>query len=285
MSRTRTLGWLAFLTLGALAAVWGLMAPAESAGMRITEAGGEVYRVRDGATTAASEGTPVGPGDVVGTGPDGVAVLGQGETEVRLRGGTVVQVRGIDDRSVELELERGETVVRVRPGARAIRLTQRGRVLRSADGTFRARVDTDGVLAAQADVGRVALGGFGDLEALEEGERLYDGEDGPVVVPIPAELLADVVWPPAAPADRVTLEGTTEPLARVLVVTAGGEGSTVADDEGRFEVEVPLSVGTHDVEVRVVDRWGATTSVRGRVTRTATVNRTLPIDVQYELPR
>jgi hypothetical protein len=71
--------------------------------------------------------------------------------------------------------------------------------------------------------------------------------------PIPEDLLLSVIWPEISPPDgRVALAGKVRPSSKVKV---NGADAEVAPD-GSFSTALPLTVGSHKVDVEAQDIVG-----------------------------
>ncbi|MCB9663534.1 MAG: FecR domain-containing protein [Alphaproteobacteria bacterium] len=244
------------LILAALAALVRYTAADGGPGpLVVEEVQGDVRRVREGDEIHAQLGMHLRPGDRVSTGPGGRATLTRGgSSSLRLSEGTSVELSGIDDGVIELQLQRGRLRARVRPDGGALRVANAERSVLATSATFDAAVDADGVLTVEAQEGELAVSGLTDVARLQPGQRLVAFADGSSAVePIPTQLLLEVPWPDPSPAELVTVVGRTAAGVEVRLKTSRGEVQGRADARGGFSLEVPLEPGDNQVELIVTD--------------------------------
>ena len=260
----------ALLVLGVGFVAWRfLFSDSGEAPLTIALVRGAVELERGGATAPAVAGTALQGDDRVISGEDGVAVIAVGEeSELTLEAGSTMRVVGLDEQSVEVEMEDGRVRAVVRPGGYGVSVLAGDRAIRTTSGEFTAGV-RDGAAAVEVSRGSVSLEGFGGLTVLQSGDRVLAPREGePRRVPIPDELLLEVAWPTRrSRREQVTLAGETEPGARVSIRSPAGVLEAVADSEGRFEVTVSLAAGDNPVLVQTEGLLGQTRSMKQLLVR------------------
>jgi len=250
------------LALGALG-YRALFGGGQAAPLVVESVSGDVLlRSQDGERPAAV-GEALSTDARLRSSADGSAVLVTGtDTRLELKPSSSLRVVGADERGVLVELEGGRVQARVRPGSPAVGVLAEGRQVDAVDGAFAVGLDLGGTVAVEALEGGVVLTGFGSAEGLAAGERVLAGEHGAIVGAVPSELLLHVDWPSwnTTKEERVALEGTTDPGARVTARAGERRVDGRAGPDGRFELVVPLQQGDNAV---VVEAQG----VMGRVRR------------------
>ena len=272
---------LAVLLLGWLGYQQWFGAKAEVT-LSLVDVTGPVTRVRaDGGQETPVIGTTLQAEDQLRTGQGGHATLAIGaESRLNLQENSSIRVLGVDATGVRVELEEGRVSARVRPGSPSLGVESRGRALSVADGAILASVQPDGTLAMDVTEGSATLTGIAGADLLAQGRRLVDVPGtAPVQTEIPSELLLHVSWPEqqAVTVDAVTLQGTTDPLARVRV----GGAETRAGPDGRFQVQVPLQEGVNALTVEAQDVQGTTQTAEGTVQRDSTAPKATRAEVQW----
>lgn len=272
------------VVVGMASALWRyLRAEQPRAELRFSEVSGKVRLDRQDGPEAARRGTRLRPEDRVTTGPESRAVLTLGqETHIRLGPESTVQVTGLDDAGVSLELENGALQATVRPDSGAVRVENRGRGVLATNGEFEVGVSDD-VLQVSATRGTLSLTGL-DETRLEEGTQAVVLDRHAEIGQVPEELLLAVAWPEAgrtrARTTRVT--GRTVPRARVLLSGSFGEAIVRADEQGEFSAEVPLGEGDNPVRVEAIDALGNRAEVAGMLQTRDTVGPSFRGGVEYE---
>lgn len=271
--RRAVLVLLSLVVLGAVlvATVAYLSDETASTTLTLAEVQGSVTVTGSEGAQEARPGLPIQPLDRVATGDGSRAVLELGE-ETRIRLGPVssIQVNAVDEEGVEIELEEGALQATVRPDAGAVRLSNRGRQALITDGDVQMGVGPDDLLLLEATRGDVMLGGIPGASLLAEGGRLVVGDGDHVEIGrIPEDLLLAVEWPanPRTRKEAVALPGRTEPGAVVRVEGSAGVIEVRADENGEFEVEVPLYEGENPVRVEATDLMGNRIEDKGLLER------------------
>jgi hypothetical protein len=281
--------WLAVLTalavsLGLAGTLYFYLGYAEQrVSLGIGPVSGEVTHVREGSSSAAREGERLVPGDAIATGADGSAVLTRGDgVAIRLAHATEVKVGAIDDDVVELELVSGRVRARVRPDGGAVRMGSGGRKVLLTDADIVLAAGPDGTLSAQAERGQASVSGVAGVHTLREGERLHAFGDGASVVsPVPDELLLEVSWPPPTREAKLSVYGTTEPAAKVEVLSREDVAPVYADERGRFALQLTVPEGDSELVVAVTDAFGKRRVATGRLRRD-TSGPAFRLDLEYE---
>lgn len=274
----------AVVLIGMVWALWAyLRAEQPRAELRLSEVSGKVRVDRPEGAEPGRRGTRLLPQDRVVTGPDARAVLTLGrETHVRLGPESTVQVTGLDEAGVRLELEDGALQATVRPDSGAVRVENRGRGVLATSGDFEVGVAED-VLQARATRGSLSLSGL-DATRLEEGQQAVVIDRHAEIGQVPEELLLAVAWPEEgrtrARATRVT--GRTTPRARVVLTGSFGRTSVRADETGAFEAEVPLGEGENPVRVEAIDPLGHRAEVAGLLQTRDTSGPSFQGGVEYD---
>ena len=264
----RTVGFVLGLVvvIAALSTVWiylkGEGAPAT---LVVHEVEGAVTLTRAlGEQGEVPVGFELDNGDKLATGADARVVLTLGEeTRMRLGPTSSIQVTGVDQTGVQLELEEGKLSATVRPGSGAVRIGNQGREVVAEDATFEVGVFGD-AFQAQTTSGALTVVGT-DVTRVEEGEQVTAVGRRASVGPVPEELLLEVQWPTRErdTVKKYALQGLSEPGTRIRVT---GEGlapvEAQADEKGVFVALIPLVEGRRaDVVIEATDALGrATTS-------------------------
>ena len=251
------------------AAVWRYAAPDEGAlVLRLESTQGPVRLERpDQGEIPSEEGAELGAADRLVTGQSGRATLMLGrETEIRVRPDSSVEVLGVDEAGVTLELDRGALTATVRPNSGAVRVGNQGREVLAVHGDIEVGVEGE-VMQVRSLEGEAAVSGANVTRVPEGEEAILVGHRGGVG-PIPEELLLAVAWPDSQERTRAAesvVLGASVPGAEVVVTTSLGEFRTVADSKGAFRLSVPLDEGGNQVEVRATDPLGHEALVTGRL--------------------
>jgi len=204
-------------------------------------------------------GMALSDGDRLATGADSRVVLALGEeTRMRLGPTSSVQVTGVDQAGVKLELEEGMLSATVRPGSGAVRIGNQGREVVAEDAAFEVGVYGD-AFQAQATEGALTIVGT-DVTRVEEGEQVTAVGRRAQVGPVPEQLLLEVNWPSRErdTVKKYALRGLSEPGTRIRVT---GDGlspiEAQADDKGVFVALIPLVEGRQaDVVIEAIDALG-----------------------------
>jgi hypothetical protein len=228
-------------------------------------------------TDGAGVSQPTEPGvqvdvqDTLTTGADGLVMLRAGEgSQLSLSAKSTMRVVSVDAGGVRVELENGRVSARVRAGAPALGITNRGRAVNATDADFTIVVDPEGAFGVETDRGSVGLQGFEEVVQLQAGHRLQalPGRE-PVSAPVSSALLLKVDWPEGAVtrSAEVTIRGRTDPYASVVL----GDGTSVrAGADGKFRAKVALKEGENDLKIRVRDVMGRETDSKRTFTRDST---------------
>lgn len=231
----------------------------------LTEVDGQVkLTTPSGEVEAAKVGRELSAQDRIETSASSTAVLGVGyETRIRLGPATSIEVQGVDEAGIQLELDDGALTAVVRPEAIGVRIGSEGREVLATNADFRVGAFGD-VLQVESTRGSVSLSGL-EATRVEEGQLATIVDRRVDVDSIPESLLLEVAWPDAARTREPTtlLSGVTSPGARVTAVGTFGRVETRADGQGRFEVSLPLGEGDNEVRLSAVDLRGVQTEVEG----------------------
>ena len=252
----------------------------------LAEVAGDVRLERPEAGVApAARGTVLRPQDRITTADDARAVLTLGrDTTVRVGPGSAVQVVGVDETGVSLELEDGALQATVRPESGAVRVGNRGREVVATSGSFEIGVAGD-VLQIAATAGSVSLSGV-DATRLDAGQQVTVVDRHAEVGEIPEELLLDVAWPEPTRtrAETTLVSGVTFAGAVVRLTGAFGSREVRADLEGRFSAELPLIEGENGVAIEAIDPLGRHTTRRGVLPKRDTRGPSFSGGVRYDPP-
>jgi len=272
---TVLLAAVAVLLLG-YAGYEALFAEAEYQRLTVSSVAGEVTR-----TDATGAVLPAGPGDTlhasasirVGASGHALLVAGQG-AQLMLEEETSVRVLGADRRGVQIELDEGRVQARVQAGSRMLDVQAGSRTARTEGGSFRMARDSDGYVRVAADSGAVDILGPDGAAPLPVGQRLDVTPNGAATLSEVAleEILLEVQWSHPEPGNTpVPVSGRTAPHARIAIVGPEGASEVRADEEGRFQGEVDLPVGTHSVQVLANDGLSPTSVQTRSMERPAVV--------------
>lgn len=263
-------------------AVWRyLAAERDVAGLVLSDVNGDVGLASGAGPREARVGTRIEVDDQLRTG-DGRAVLElDGGTRVRIGPSSSVVVRALDADGVDLELEGGALRATVRPESGALAVIGAGVTAQATDADFDFGV-AGGVAVIDTTRGELALMGV-DQPRLNAGSRAVIRNRSAAIGPIPDELLLAVAWPePERTREAETrVSGRTAPGARVTLDGGFGTREVVADADGHFEADVPLTEGDNAVQVRAVDLFGQVADVRGVLQTRDTRGPTFRGGVEY----
>jgi hypothetical protein len=224
-----------------------------------------------GVSQPTETGVEVDVQDTLTTGADGLVMLRAGEgSQLSLSAKSTMRVVSVDAGGVRVELENGRVSARVRAGAPALGITNRGRAVNATDADFTIVVDPEGAFGVETERGSVGLQGFDEVVQLQAGHRLQalPGRE-PVSAPVSSALLLKVDWPEGAVtrSAEVTIRGRTDPYASVVL----GDGTSVrAGADGKFRAKVALKEGENDLKIRVRDVMGRETDSKRTFTRDST---------------
>ncbi|MBM4391447.1 MAG: FecR domain-containing protein [Deltaproteobacteria bacterium] len=239
---------------------------------RIVSVAGEVMHVRArGGESSAAAGERLATGDRIVSRGEGSAVLGLGD-DARITVGpqSSVEVLGVSDEGVQLELEGGKVEATVRPGSGRVGVVADGRELSATDADFTAVRDEGGTLAVSTERGEVAITGLDGLSSLGQGEELVAPRDGsPLRAPASEALLLTLRdgTPPRTREREAKIEGSTSPGARVTVTGGERPVSTRAGSDGSFRVTVSLAEGENRLAVRAESLLGKSTELSATLVR------------------
>jgi hypothetical protein len=243
---------------------------------RIVTVAGEVQHVRAGGAAApAREGTVLHEGDRIVSGNGASAVLGLGDdTRISVDATTSVQVVGVNDEGVQLELEGGRVRATVRPGGGRVGVRGGGRTVAADDADFTVVRDAAGTFAATSTRGTLAVDGVDGVTELRAGAEVIAPLGGtPLRAPASDTLFLQVAWPatPRTRDDTAEVSGTTQPGATVSV-TGGARPVTVsAGPDGTFRVTVPLGEGRNALSLRATNALGREAEIaRAEIERDST---------------
>lgn len=244
----------------------------QGAELILLDVGGDVQVNRPGeGALAAASGFEVKARDGVRVGEGGRAVLTIGaETRLTLGELSSIQVLEVSADGVRVELEEGRVSARVRPGSPGLSVLSRGRELSASNGDFEAVVEPDGGLAVEAQSGALTVSGLPGATALSAGQALVSMPGQPATVaPVSATLLLQVDWPASGPVkdERVSLQGKTDPYARVKVQSGDSAVTARANASGEFKVDFPLREGENPVTVDATSMMGHQSTASGAVQR------------------
>jgi hypothetical protein len=225
--------------------------------------------------------------DSVRTERDAGITLGVGAgSTVSLGGGTQVQVREVSDSVQRLGLVRGRVSVRYQEdGSRVLRVENEdgSAVAEAREGAFTV-LGEGGTVAVAAEEGSVDLEAAGRRVTVEAGQQSAAIRGAAPTRPeaIPLDLLLKVTDPGCRVQREafIVIRGRTSPGALVRVNDLPGE----ADAEGRFAVQVPLTVGRNTIVVVTEDAAGR---VKRRTFPCVTVDPRAAIekiDIQWGAP-
>lgn len=254
--------------------------------LRLTEVDGEVRLERADGPAEARRGVVLAPLDRVSTGDGSGAVLTLGrDTHIRVGAASALEVVGVSETGVSLELENGALQATVRPESGAVTVSNRDRSVIATAGEFEVGVRGD-VLQVGATRGELSLSGT-DVTRLEEGQQATILDRHAAVTAIPEELLLAVVWPEPirTRASTTVLAGRTDPGATVEIRGDGWRRTVVAGEDGGFLVpDVPLAEGdAAAVEIEAIDPLGRRAPVeRGQLPARDTRGPVFEGGVEYE---
>lgn len=233
----------------------------------LTEVDGQVkLTTSSGEVQPAEVGRELSTRDRIETSATSSAVLGVGyETRIRLGPATSIEVQGVDEAGIQLELEDGALTAVVRPEAIGVRIGSEGREVLATNADFRVGAYGD-VLQVESTRGSVSLSGL-EASRVEEGQLATIVDRRMEVDDIPESVLLEVAWPELARTRDPTtlLTGTTSPGARVTVMGTFGRVETRADGDGQFSVSLPLGEGDNRVTLSAVDLRGVQTEIEGQL--------------------
>jgi hypothetical protein len=227
--------------------------------LRLAAASGVEIAGSDGVWRAAHPGERLSAHDRIRTDDEGAAELLTADgSSVRLSAATEARVDELRRELKRLSLGTGELSADVRDDpARVfeVALDDKGAVARTRGAAFTANSDGKGGAAVATRRGEVILSARGKEVVIRSGQfaRLARGAPPEDPTPIPQSLFLKVTWPPTSTNRKsVTVKGVTDPNARIKV--AGHYIPVEAD--GRYIADVPLSDGTHRLDVRASDVAG-----------------------------
>ncbi len=242
---------------------------------RIVSVAGEVRHVHaQGGESSATAGDRLATGDRIVSQGSGSAVLGLGD-DARITVGpeSSVEVLGVTEEGVQLELEGGRVEATVRPGSGRVGVVADGRELSATDADFTAVRGDDGTLAVSTARGEVAVGGLDGVSSLAAGEELIAPRDGsPLRAPASEALLLTLreATPPRTREPEAKIEGTTSPGATVTVTGGERPVTTRAASDGSFRVAVPLGEGENHLQIRAESLLGKSAVVAATQVRDTT---------------
>ena len=260
--------------VGLLLASWGgwlvLFGDPPPDGVSIVHVEGSVQHITPTGVTAAAAGQGLAPRDRLVAGPDGSAVLALGEdARLTLDASSAVELIAVDNAGVRVELDGGRVRATVRPGGRRLEVAADGRSVSADDADFTVARSEDGTLAVASARGsvRTNLPGVASIGA---GQKLVAPRDRQALVrPASEALLLAVVWPTETRtrADAVTVEGATEPGARVIFDGADGPVAVHGDGVGHFSATVALREGQNVLRAHATNALGEVAEVTWQVVR------------------
>ena len=260
--------------VGLLLASWAgwvvLFGDPPPAGVSIVHVEGSVRHITPTGVSAAAAGQAVAPRDRLVAGPDGSAVLALGEdARLTLDASSAIEVIAVDDAGVRVELDGGRVRATVRPGGRRLEVAADGRGVTADDADFTVARADDGTLAVAAERGTVRTNLPG-VESIGAGQKLVAPRDRQALVrPASEALLLAVAWPTETRtrADAVTVQGSTEPGARVIFDGADGPVAVHGDGTGRFSATVALREGQNVLRAHATNALGEVAEVTWQVVR------------------
>lgn len=232
-------------------------------GLTVLEVEGDVtFQAQEGNASSLTVGERIQEGERVRVGADSRALLGVGEgNQLVVEADSSIQIRGISSEGILVELEGGRVKAVVEPGNPAIEVAKGERSVRTQDGAFAMSYsETEGVLASAAD-GTVELTGFGEQRTLARGHYIHAAPGRPIVSADQAKaLLLRIDWPDeeARRSKGLSLAGETLPNLPVSIRIGEQETEALADEDGRFVVDLELAEGNNRVEVVARDPVGNT---------------------------
>lgn len=247
----------AILVLAVLlaAAWWGyqyLFEGDDRVRLQLVDVEGDVVRVTGLSREAAREGDLLAENDRIQAGKDGRAVLTFGaDTRVTVENESSVQVTGVTEEGIGIELENGKVHATVRAGGGRLSVGAEGRELSAEDADFTAIRRADGVLAVEGERGEVQVRGVDGVDRVAAGSRMVAARGGSAVTaPVNEGLLLDVVWPDERRTrlEQVEVKGVTEPGATVRLRGRSGPVQVAAGPDGRFAARVTLEEGENTIE-------------------------------------
>lgn len=239
----------------------GVVAPVD-ARAEITALRGSVQaRAASGAWAEAAVGQRLASDDSVRAGRASEATLRLGDgVEVRLSPRSEFTVRELSAEVSKIRLDEGHVTASVdQGGKRVLRVQARGSdaEAESAGGQFGVVTDGSGQLAVATSTGKVKLSAAGATVEVAAGETSAVTGGAPSAPrPIPASLFLKVgaLGPRKTRELTTTVSGQADPGSLVTV----GEQVAKVDDQGRFQVKVPLKDGQNQLAVDVTDAMGRT---------------------------
>jgi hypothetical protein len=235
---------------------------------RIVTVAGDVQHLRAGGKAeAAVEGSALKQGDRIVSGDGASAVLGLGnDTRISVDATTTVEVVGVTEEGVQLELEGGRVRATVRPGGGRVGVRGGGKRLDADDADFTVVRDGAGNFAVSSERGAVRVGGVDGVAELREGDDLVVPNGGaPVRAPASEALLLHVAWPtsPRTRERSIEVTGSTQPGASVRIAGGARVVGALADAAGNFSVSVPLSEGKNALTVSARSVLGREATIGG----------------------
>jgi hypothetical protein len=255
---------------GLLVVVWWVSLVPESrqsaTSLQVLEVRGDVTLIRQGDAARLEAYTKLLEGDRVQTMENSeVAFVLPDEATFRLRARSALQVVAVQADALTLSLDDGLLEATVR-SQRPVRVEGGGRVVRLTDGDARFGRQS-GVFQVEATEGTLEVEGEGG-GLVQTGQQAVLTDRFAQIGDVPASLLLEVDWPEPDPTRQrqTTVYGRTAPGARVTVGGVWGQVEVFANQEGRFEAQIPLGEGDNEVEFSSLDPLGRVSEVyRGRL--------------------
>ncbi len=232
---------------------------------------GTVERQGREGTEAVEVGMRVGLEERIVVGEGSEAALAFGENmRLTLQSDSSLRVLGASVNGLRVELEDGRVQATVRPGGAALGVVAAEREVTTENAQFTMGVGATDAIGVEVREGQVAVSGVEGVESVGQGERLVATADGPLVQgAIPTRLLLEVQWPGAEATrmEKALIRGSTEPGAEVMAGGEAGAVRTVADEEGRFALEVALEEGENSLKLQARGVTGQEQTAESTLTR------------------
>jgi hypothetical protein len=252
----------------------------------VMEVSGAVEVRRSGAWTPLRRGDRVLPSETIRTGVDASAVVrAPSGDELILRQRVELAADVLSETVTELTLTRGRVRAAAGAGTERLRITSHGaETVAPAGSRFTVFADQRGAVAVASEAGDIKVIGQGESVVVGAGRQTYVPPGGPPrpSEPIPDEVFLAVAWPKGeVHARRVKLAGKVRPGTEVEI----NDEVVVVDDEGAFQVDLPLPDGRNKLRVEATSVDGRTNETRRNV-MVDTRGPPLQVDpLQYDTPK
>ncbi len=233
----------------------------------IDEVQGDAHRIGRNHNTPLKRKEILNEGQAVATGDNGRLTLSLGESAtIELEENSTFRVQKVSEREADFMLVQGGLKAQVtrfpsRP-ARKVGVSFKGNPSKvsTEDASLRVRTNGEGRFAAAVERGHARLERPDkDPLPLPAGTQILVGDQGDLLSSgtIPRSVLLKIDWPedPLIRGKSITLRGEASPVADLSVA---GQ-SFQPNEDGTFEVTIPLEEGENRFDVRVRDLVGDAT--------------------------